>query len=127
MLTDSGGVQEETTALGVPCLTLRDTTERPITITEGTNMLAGREPSRIVAEARRVLARRRAAPPAGAVGRRGRGTDRRGPRLREPTPALRIPGGAPHLALTGGRPAGEHRSQAACNRDAASDLSFARD
>ena len=55
VLTDSGGVQEETTALGVPCLTLRDTTERPITITEGTNVLAGREPSRIVAEARRVL------------------------------------------------------------------------
>ena len=55
MLTDSGGVQEETTALGVPCLTLRDTTERPITITEGTNVLVGRDPTRIVEEARRVL------------------------------------------------------------------------
>jgi UDP-N-acetylglucosamine 2-epimerase (non-hydrolysing) len=41
LLTDSGGIQEETTALGVPCLTLRDNTERPITITEGTNRLAG--------------------------------------------------------------------------------------
>jgi len=55
VLTDSGGVQEETTALGVPCLTLRDTTERPITITEGTNVLVGRDPDRIVAEAERVL------------------------------------------------------------------------
>jgi UDP-N-acetylglucosamine 2-epimerase (non-hydrolysing) len=55
VLTDSGGVQEETTALGVPCLTLRDTTERPITITEGTNVLVGRDPVRIVEEARRVL------------------------------------------------------------------------
>jgi UDP-N-acetylglucosamine 2-epimerase (non-hydrolysing) len=41
VLTDSGGIQEETTALGVPCLTLRDNTERPITITEGTNRLTG--------------------------------------------------------------------------------------
>ncbi len=39
VLTDSGGLQEETTALGVPCLTLRENTERPITITEGTNRL----------------------------------------------------------------------------------------
>ena len=40
MITDSGGVQEETTYLGIPCLTVRDTTERPITISEGTNRLA---------------------------------------------------------------------------------------
>ena len=55
VLTDSGGVQEETTALGVPCLTLRDMTERPVTITEGTNVLVGRDPDRIIAEADRVL------------------------------------------------------------------------
>jgi UDP-N-acetylglucosamine 2-epimerase (non-hydrolysing) len=55
VITDSGGVQEETTALGVPCVTLRDNTERPVTVTEGTNVLAGRDPDRIVATAHRVL------------------------------------------------------------------------
>jgi UDP-N-acetylglucosamine 2-epimerase (non-hydrolysing) len=51
VLTDSGGIQEETTALKVPCLTLRHNTERPITITEGTNLLAGNGRDAIVAGA----------------------------------------------------------------------------
>lgn len=55
VLTDSGGVQEETTALGVPCLTLRDNTERPITVTEGTNEVVGRRPEVMIAAAQRIL------------------------------------------------------------------------
>ncbi|MFD4554657.1 non-hydrolyzing UDP-N-acetylglucosamine 2-epimerase [Streptomyces sp. NPDC058469] len=55
VLTDSGGIQEETTALGVPCVTLRDNTERPITVEQGTNVLAGRDPARIVSTVHRVL------------------------------------------------------------------------
>jgi UDP-N-acetylglucosamine 2-epimerase (non-hydrolysing) len=55
VLTDSGGIQEETTVLGVPCLTLRDNTERPITITEGTNRLVGSEPERVIAAAKTAL------------------------------------------------------------------------
>jgi UDP-N-acetylglucosamine 2-epimerase (non-hydrolysing) len=47
VLTDSGGIQEETTYLGVPCFTLRSTTERPVTVTQGTNRLLGLEPERI--------------------------------------------------------------------------------
>jgi len=47
VLTDSGGIQEETTVLGVPCITMRPNTERPITCTMGTNMLVGSEPERI--------------------------------------------------------------------------------
>jgi UDP-N-acetylglucosamine 2-epimerase (non-hydrolysing) len=52
ILTDSGGVQEESTALGVRCVTLRETTERPITISEGTNVLAGTTADRIIAATR---------------------------------------------------------------------------
>ncbi len=56
VLTDSGGLQEETTALGVPCVTLRDETERPVTVTQGTNHIAGRDPARIIAVAAEALA-----------------------------------------------------------------------
>ena len=55
VLTDSGGIQEETTYLGVPCLTLRDTTERPSTIEHGTNVLVGSDPDQIVGAARKML------------------------------------------------------------------------
>lgn len=48
VLTDSGGLQEETTVLGVPCVTLRENTERPITVDEGTNVLAGTDPARVI-------------------------------------------------------------------------------
>jgi UDP-N-acetylglucosamine 2-epimerase (non-hydrolysing) len=62
VLTDSGGVQEETTYLGVPCFTLRENTERPVTIRLGTNRLLGLEPARI-AEIPGLLERRPAHPP----------------------------------------------------------------
>ena len=55
VLTDSGGIQEETTVLGVPCVTLRENTERPVTITHGTNVLVGIKPKDIVAGALRKL------------------------------------------------------------------------
>jgi UDP-N-acetylglucosamine 2-epimerase (non-hydrolysing) len=63
VLTDSGGIQEETTVLGVPCLTLRDNTERPITVTQGTNRVVGTEPAAILAAVEEILA---------TGGRRGR-------------------------------------------------------
>ncbi len=59
-LTDSGGLQEETTALGIPCVTLRDNTERPVTITHGTNHLVGTSPSQILTIAQRLLANQQA-------------------------------------------------------------------
>ncbi|MGA1868987.1 MAG: non-hydrolyzing UDP-N-acetylglucosamine 2-epimerase [bacterium] len=54
-LTDSGGIQEETTILDVPCLTLRENTERPITITQGTNILVGIDPEKIIKESMNIL------------------------------------------------------------------------
>lgn len=56
VLTDSGGLQEETTVLGTPCLTLRENTERPVTITQGTNQLVGLDPQRMLSAARASLA-----------------------------------------------------------------------
>ncbi len=56
VLTDSGGMQEETTALGVPCLTIRENTERPITVEQGTNTLVGVDPQAIIAAAEAILA-----------------------------------------------------------------------
>jgi len=56
VITDSGGIQEETTYLGVPCLTVRENTERPVTITVGTNILVGQDMERLQAEVNRILA-----------------------------------------------------------------------
>ena len=58
VLTDSGGIQEETTILGVPCVTIRDNTERPITVTHGTNVLAGVKTQSIMAHAQKQLRKR---------------------------------------------------------------------
>ncbi len=55
VITDSGGIQEETTFLGVPCLTLRDTTERPITVSMGTNTLVGGDLERLQSELGLIL------------------------------------------------------------------------
>jgi UDP-N-acetylglucosamine 2-epimerase (non-hydrolysing) len=66
VITDSGGIQEETTYLGVPCLTVRENTERPITVYMGTNVLVGRDPEKLRTELSRVLrgkARKGVVPP----------------------------------------------------------------
>jgi UDP-N-acetylglucosamine 2-epimerase (non-hydrolysing) len=55
VLTDSGGIQEETTVLGIPCLTLRENTERPVTVEQGTNEIVGRDSAKIMAAAQRCL------------------------------------------------------------------------
>ncbi|MGE0278585.1 MAG: UDP-N-acetyl glucosamine 2-epimerase, partial [Nitrospiraceae bacterium] len=55
VLTDSGGMQEETTALGVPCITLRENTERPVTVVQGTNVIVGTDAEKIRAVAARIL------------------------------------------------------------------------
>jgi UDP-N-acetylglucosamine 2-epimerase (non-hydrolysing) len=47
VITDSGGITEETTVMGIPCMTLRDNTERPETVTEGTNVLVGTDPKQL--------------------------------------------------------------------------------
>jgi UDP-N-acetylglucosamine 2-epimerase (non-hydrolysing) len=65
VLTDSGGIQEETTVLGVPCITLRENTERPVTIDEGTNLLAGTRKEAILA----AYAKHRSTPPSNRVPR----------------------------------------------------------
>ncbi len=59
VLTDSGGIQAETSFLGVSCLTLRDTTERPFTVSQGTNRLIGTDPARIPSSLRDAVMRTR--------------------------------------------------------------------
>ena len=71
VLTDSGGIQEETTYLGVPCFTLRDNTERPVTIRAGTNTLLGLDPARI-SEIPELLAASSSATPGAARSAEGR-------------------------------------------------------
>jgi len=66
VITDSGGIQEETTYLGIPCLTVRENTERPITVSMGTNVLVGRDRDKLRSELSRVLGsdpKRRTVPP----------------------------------------------------------------
>ena len=115
VLTDSGGIQEETTILGVPCLTLRENTERPVTVELGTNRLVGQQPDRILAAYREVMAarggrraaRRRsgtAAPPSGS----SRCCARRYERARRPVRRA-SPGRLPR-ARAGSRARGPARS-----------------
>ena len=121
MLTDSGGIQEETTVLGVPCLTLRENTERPVTIEQGTNTLVGLDPERIIAAGRgRSRPAAQAGPGPAPVGRAGGGAHPR----RAPGAArgCRAPAGGHPDARRGDRPAGRPRSPSSCDgRPAQSD------
>ena len=81
VLTDSGGIQEETTALGIPCLTLRENTERPITVSMGTNRIVGTSPERILGAAFDTL---------GAPRRSGTGDEKQLPPLWDGHTAPRI-------------------------------------
>ena len=64
ILTDSGGIQEESTILGVPCLTLRENTERPVTVSAGTNQIIGTDPVKIIASSQKILEEGPSAKPA---------------------------------------------------------------
>jgi UDP-N-acetylglucosamine 2-epimerase (non-hydrolysing) len=75
VLTDSGGIQEETTFLGIPCFTLRDNTERPVTVSEGTNTLLGLDPARIT-ELPRLMSEARGRPHTVPEGWDGRAAER---------------------------------------------------
>ena len=75
-MTDSGGLQEESTALGIPCLTLRPNTERPITVEEGTSTLVGNEPGNCGRSAAVLDGGYKQGRCPDAVGRPGGGTDR---------------------------------------------------
>jgi UDP-N-acetylglucosamine 2-epimerase (non-hydrolysing) len=88
VLTDSGGIQEETTALGVPCVTLRENTERPVTLTAGTNHLAGMDPQEVLRVTRTVLAD-------------GKGFEPRVPPLWDGKASVRV---VDHLERWAGRP-----------------------
>jgi UDP-N-acetylglucosamine 2-epimerase (non-hydrolysing) len=92
VLTDSGGIQEETTALGIPCLTLRENTERPVTVELGTNRVVGTDERKIVEEAEAALRRGAEAEPRVPPLWDGRAAGRVLDALIERTRALR-PGG----------------------------------
>ncbi len=77
-MTDSGGLQEETTAPGVPCITIRENTGRPVTVKESTSVLAGTDPAHRRRGAQAAARRRQAGPPAASVGRQGGAADCRG-------------------------------------------------